>query len=129
MQWLIAHLVQLSWSLAADGFRSITVERGNAWSDCQNALDTTHEITKLIKFSPKRDSIFCGLKAEHDALHEHCSAGTSVLCPTRWTARADSLHSIINNYSTLLDTWEAALEVARDTESRARSKACSNGNI
>ena len=66
----------------------------------KNALDTTHEITKLIKFSPKRDSIFRGLKAEHNALHENSSAGIRVLCPTKWTVKADSLHRI--SYKQLL---------------------------
>ena len=66
----------------------------------KNALDTTHEITKLIKFSPKCDDNFRGLKAEHNALHENCSAGIRFLCPTGWTVKADSLQSI--SYKQLL---------------------------
>lgn len=30
------------------------------------ALQTTHEITKLIKYSPHREHIFCELKDTHD---------------------------------------------------------------
>ena len=59
-----------------------------------DVLDTTREITKLIKYSPRRDRIF-----------EHLR-GIRVLCPTRWTGRADSLGSIISNYHTLQNTWD-----------------------
>jgi len=85
----------------------------------KKALVTSHEIMRLIQIFPKRDSIFCGLKPDHDALHENFSAGIKVICPTRWKVRADSLHSIINNYSSLRDTREEVLEIATDTESRA----------
>ena len=91
----------------------------------KSALETTHEITKLIKLSPQRDAIFHQLQVETDQ-----SADTNIsiklLCPTRWTVRADSLFSIISNYSVLLSTWEKASEVARDTESKARIQGVSS---
>ena len=80
------------------------------------ALETTYEITKLIKKSPRRDAIFKGLK-EEDSDDSPC---IKLLCPTRWTVRADSLHSIISNYSLLMSTWMEAIEAARDTETKAR---------
>ena len=58
------------------------------------ALDTTHEITKLIKLSPRHDAIFKALQAES----ETSSSSIKLLCPTRWTVCADSLLSIIDNY-------------------------------
>ncbi len=85
-----------------------------------NALDTTHELTKLIKFSPRREEIFRELKKQHDLLNDYHSAGMRLLCPTRWTVRADALASIISNYEVLLKTWEEALDVAKDTEIKAR---------
>ena len=42
-----------------------------------------------------------------------------MLCPTRWTVRANALASIIENYVVLQDTWDEALEVAKDTNSKA----------
>lgn len=51
----------------------------------QDSLDTTHEITKLIKKSPRRDTIFERLKAEMAP----DTPGMRVLCPTRWTVRAE----------------------------------------
>ena len=86
----------------------------------KNALETTHEISKLIKFSPRREGIFQGLKSSHDLNNDLHSPGMRLLCPTRWTVRADSLASIINNYEVLMDTWEEAIYIVRDTETKAR---------
>jgi hypothetical protein len=61
----------------------------------KDALDTTHEITKLIKKSPRRDTCFECLKAEMAP----DTPGMRVLCPTRWTVRAEALQSILDNYS------------------------------
>ena len=46
--------------------------------------------------------------------------GFRVLCPTRWTVRADSLLSVIDNYTALQNTWEESLESRLDTEVKAR---------
>ena len=75
---------------------------------------------KLIKFSPRQETIFRELKAEGDLASSNRAAGIRVLCPTRWIVRADSLFSIISNYSALLSTWDEAIEAVRDTESKAR---------
>ena len=50
-----------------------------------DALDTTNEILKLLKYSPKRDSLFEKLKMElaPDV------PGFQVLCPTQWTVWAN----------------------------------------
>ena len=85
-----------------------------------NALDTTHEVTKLIKFSPHRQEIFRELKTQHDSIHDFNSAGMRLLCPTRWTVRADALASVISNYEVLLQTWDEAVDVVKDTETKAR---------
>ena len=73
-------------------------------------------MTKLLKFSPRRDALFDTLKKElaPDTM------GIRVLCPTRWTVRADALSSILANYSVLMQVWEEAKGIARDTETIAR---------
>jgi len=43
-----------------------------------------------------------------------------VLCPTQWTVWANALASIIENYVVLQETWDEALEVAKDTDSKAK---------
>ena len=59
----------------------------------KDVFDVIYEVTKLIKFSPKRDAVFEKLK---EAVSSD-NAGFRVLCPTRWTIRAASLKSVIDN--------------------------------
>ena len=80
------------------------------------ALETTFEITKLVKYSPRREQLFKEIKDEIAP----GSPGIRVLCPTRWTVRADSMMSIIKNYRVLNELWEKACEVVKDTETIAR---------
>ena len=61
----------------------------------KDALDVTYEVSKLIKFSPKSDVMFEKLK---DNIIPD-TPGFRVLCPTRWTVRASSLKSVLDNYS------------------------------
>ena len=65
----------------------------------RDAMDTAYELIKLIKKSPCRDAVFQKLKAEN-------SPGIRVLCPTRWTVKAEALHSILSNYEALQMLWQ-----------------------
>lgn len=60
-------------------------------------LNTTYEITKLIKKSPKCETIFRKLAEEIQV----GSPGIRTLCPTHWTVRAEALASISENYQVL----------------------------
>ena len=82
----------------------------------KDALDIVYEITKLIKKSPRRDSTFQTLREEISPT----SPGIRILCPTRWTVKADSLHSIVTNYAVLQALWEESLEFVKDSEMRSR---------
>ena len=82
----------------------------------QDALDTTHEVIKLVKKSPARDAIFKQLKEEMAS----DSPGIRVLCLTRWTVRAVALKSILDNFNVLLELWAESLEHVKDTEMKAR---------
>ncbi len=88
-------------------------------------LDTVQEFTKLVKYSPRRQTLFEKLKEE---IAPGCP-GIRVLCPTRWTVKADSMNSIINNYNVLQDLWEVAVTVVRDTEVIARVNGVSDADI
>ena len=83
----------------------------------KDSLGVTHEITKLIMYSPRRDGIFQRLK---ENLPSYSKTGIRVICPTRWTVRADFLASIIDNYLVLLSTWQESLEIGHDTAMKAR---------
>ena len=82
----------------------------------KDAFDVTHEICELIKLSPRREAMF-------DKQKSHRAPGTPrirALCPTRWTVRAQSLKSIIDNYEVLLDLWDDCLDVVKQAELRSR---------
>lgn len=82
----------------------------------RDVLDITYEISGLIKLSPKLDARFNTLKKE---LAPDCP-GFRVLCPTRWTVRANSLKSVLDNYSVLNALWDECLEERLQADIRAR---------
>ena len=83
----------------------------------KSALETTREITKLIKFSPRREVIFQEMKKDVPA--EIKTLGICLLCPTCWTVQGDSLNSVWENYSVLLDTFERSLGIVSDTKTKS----------
>eukprot|EP00731_Ephydatia_muelleri_P008502 Em0004g840a len=82
----------------------------------RDTLDTVFEISKLVKFSPKREAIFNRLKSELAP----STPGFRTLCPTRWTVRALSLQSVIDNYEVLNALWDTVKDSVTDSEVRAR---------
>ena len=81
----------------------------------KNALELTHEITKLIKCSSRREGIFKKLK---ETIPSNGSPGIRILCLE--TVRAESLSSIINNFKVLQAPWEEPIEVVQDSETKTR---------
>ena len=70
----------------------------------KNALDTAFELSKLLKYSSKRNAQFKNIHAEIAPEQP----GFRTLCPKRWTVRASSLNSILQNYTVIqkgLDTF------------------------
>ena len=82
----------------------------------RDVMDVTYEISRLLKFSPKRNAIFDKLKEELSP----DSPGFRVLCPTRWTVRAKSLQSVQKNYAVLQELWSIVLEGNVEPDVRAR---------
>ncbi len=87
----------------------------------RNALDGAYEIVKLVKKSPTRDAILQNLKQKMP----EDSPGIRALCPTRWTVRAKSLESILQNYQILRELWEVSLDIVKETEMRSRIQGIS----
>ena len=74
---------------------------------CRDALEIALEVTKLVKFSPKRNAAFDRIKP----VEEHSFGGSiRSFCPTRWTVRGESIASILGNYSALTQLWEECFE-------------------
>ena len=48
------------------------------------------------------------------------SPGIRILCPTRWTVRAEALRVILENYDVLQSLWVESLAVFKDSEMRGR---------
>ena len=46
--------------------------------------------------------------------------GFRVLCPTRWTVRAASMHSVLDTYEVFLGVWEESKESHLDSDMKAR---------
>ena len=82
----------------------------------ESSLETTHKITKLVKYSPRRETLLHEIQLQDDNAHGTQSVAVHTLCPTRWTVWADSMESIIHNYNTLQSLWDQAIDLVRDTE-------------
>jgi hypothetical protein len=83
----------------------------------RDALESTHELSKLLKYSAKR-------KAEYLRLQHEISPSQPGFCnlrPTRWTVRASSLQSVLDNFDVLQQSLESLAEMSsRDPEMSAR---------
>ena len=88
----------------------------------RDALDTSYELIKLVKKSPRHDATLHKLKEQ---MPDH-SPGIRVLCPTRWTVRVQALQSILANYEMLQLLWEESLDFVKDTEMRSRIQGVSS---
>ena len=82
----------------------------------KDSFDISYEITKLVKFSSKREVLFETLTKELAP----GNPGLRVLCPTRWTVRANSLNSIIVNYAVLQGMFEESVESTTNTDMKCR---------
>ena len=83
-----------------------------------DTFDTVLELAKVFKYSAKKKSMLLKLKA--DLSPE--TMGIRPLCSTRWTVRAESLRSVILNYSIIQSVLEEIIEEYRGN-SEATSQA------
>ena len=89
---------------------------------CHDALDTSHEISKLIRFSPKRNAALDRIKIENPGEEESGpSHGIRSFCPTRWTVRGDAIESILDNYEALQRLWDECLETKLEPDVKVAS--------
>ena len=89
----------------------------------QNALETSLEISKLVKKSPKRESQLItihtkGLFTEND--EQNKTKTIRVFSDTRWTVRCGALVSIIQHYEELKELSKWCLKEYKDTKTKAR---------
>ena len=88
---------------------------------CRDALDTAFEVSKLIRFSPKRNDTFNRIKVENPAEEEPgTSHGIRSFCPTRWTVHGDAIKSILDNYDELKRLLVECLETRLEPDIKGR---------
>ena len=68
----------------------------------RDALEIVREISKLIKFSPKRASLFSQALAQP----ENTGVTIKPLCLTCWTARHVAIEAVLKDYGLLLEIME-----------------------
>lgn len=71
----------------------------------RNVMEFVYELVQLIKFSPKRLTLFDSIRTQA-ALDcgEQPTPSLRSICSTRWTVRNRSIHSIILNYRAIIHT-------------------------
>ena len=72
----------------------------------KDALDTTSEISKLLKVLPKREALLKKFKEDFAPKF----SGLRTLCQARWTVRGGSLQSVIDNWNVLQELWDECLK-------------------
>ena len=105
---------------------SLNVVCGGSIKNCklmQNALETSLEISKPVKKSPKFESQLItihqkGLFTEND--EQNKTKAVRVFSDTGWTVRRSTLVSIIQHYEELKESWKWCLKEYKDTETKAR---------
>ena len=92
-------------------------ESARQWPIYRDMLDYLKDIINLIRASPKRSAILADLQIQSD---EFSGKSLRPLCPTRWTTRQESIHSLLVNYKFV---QEALIEIADSDKSDAGTKA------
>ena len=71
---------------------------GRACVPVRNVFDLVKELSRLIRYSPKRSTLFANLQ------QEFCPDVTSLkpLCPTRWTVPTAAISSVLCKYYQVL---------------------------
>ncbi|KAJ8318420.1 hypothetical protein KUTeg_003511 [Tegillarca granosa] len=82
-----------------------------------------HKLANLCKESAFISDGFNNWKKATNSFRDHESI--RVLCPTRWTVKAEALYSVIQNYNILQDVWEEALDYVKEQEMRSRIRGVS----
>ncbi len=82
-------------------------------------MDFIYNLVQLIRFSPKRLSLFDSLRKDIALQTGDVTPSLRVLCPTRWTVRHTSINSIVQNYQVL----KTALEEIQQGRNEYAAKA------
>ena len=76
---------------------------GRQCAPVRHALDLVMGISQLIRYSPKRTTLFLSLQSQLSP----GSMSLKPLCPTRWTVRTSAISSVLTNYAAALEEINA----------------------
>ena len=79
----------------------------------RDVMDFVYNLVQLIRFSPKRLSLFEALRKDVALNSGESTSSLRMLCPTRWTVRHTCIDSIVRNYQ-ILQTALEKIQVGRD---------------
>lgn len=74
---------------------------GRQVAPVRDSLELVREVSQLIRFSPKRLSLFESMQSQLS--HSSPSPSLKPLCPTRWTVRTGAINAVLANYEVLCD--------------------------
>lgn len=72
----------------------------------RNVMDFIYSVVQLVRFSPKRLSLFDSLRRDVNLHGVDTTPSLRMLCPTRWTVRHTAIDSVIKNYQVLQTALE-----------------------
>ena len=75
-------------------------------------MDIGFEVSKLIRFSPKRKATLERIKLEN-VYQDSASHGIRAFCQNRWIVRAEAIDSILENYTDLNNCEKNAWELEK----------------
>lgn len=76
----------------------------------RESLHLVMELVQLIKWSPKRLTLFHQIKDEVSPTTQDLKP----LCPTRWTVRTEAINAILQNYAALIQLLDEVSSSGRD---------------
>lgn len=82
-------------------------ESARQWPIYRDMMDYLKDVINLICASPKRAAVFVDLQSQSPELS---LSSLRPLCPTRWTTREQSIHSVLMNYSVVEETLQVIAE-------------------
>ena len=74
-------------------------------------MDFIYQLVQLIKYSPKRLTLFDSLRKDITVSSGDSTVSPSLrtLCPTRWTVRHSAIDSTLKNYETIMSTLNVGM--------------------
>lgn len=90
---------------------------GRQCAPIRYALDLVMGISQLIRYSPKRTSLFLSLQSQFSP---GSTTSLEPLCPTRWMVRTAAISAVLTNYSVLCAALE---EINAETHDEYGMKA------